>query len=232
MRIGLIGSTALAVSTARRLLKRGHEVVIVEARKERIDQLADDLDCGFLHGDGTRPSIQRELGPENTDVLYCLTDNDQDNILAALVGRSLGFERVVPKILEPDYEPICTELGLTDTIVPDETIARHLADNLEGKNIMELSSLLRGDVRFFPVAIGDDGPGAVQDLELPKKTRAICIYRGDDFLLPDDETRLRDGDQVLLITSSEQLPRLKERWGSGEETRQGTDANVSENVQG
>jgi trk system potassium uptake protein TrkA len=203
--------------------------VIVEGDKERIDQLADGLDTGFLHGDGTRPSILRELGPDATDVLYCLTDNDQDNILAALVGRSLGFKRVVPKILEPDYEPICTELGLTDTIVPDETIARHLADNVEGKDIMEISSLLRGEVRFFPVTIGKQGPGTVQELDLPKKTRAVCIYRDDDFLLPDPETPLRDGDQVLLITSSAHLAELKERWGGPEGRRNDS---VTENVQG
>jgi len=240
MRIALIGSTALAVSFARRLLKRSHEVVIVEADKARIDQLADGLDAGFMHGDGTRPSILREVGPEATDVLYCLTDNDQDNILAALVGRSLGFRRVVPKILEPDYEPICTELGLTDTIVPDETIARHLADNIEGKDMMEISSLLRGEVRFFPITIGREGPQRVDDLELPKKTRAICIYRGDDFLLPDADTRLKDGDQVLLITSSAQLSDLKERWGKPEGQhgnakgpRNGdAGASVAENVQG
>ncbi len=216
MRIGLIGSTALAVSTARLLLKRDHEVVIVEADKERIDQLAEGLDCGFLHGDGTRPSILRELGPEGTDVLFCLTGNDQDNILAALVGRSLGFARVVPKIQEPDYEPICTELGLTDTIVPDETIARHLADNLEGRDMTELSSMLRGEVRFFPLPVGKEAPDSVGELELPSKTQAICIYRDNDFLLPDPDTRLKRGDEVLLITSSEHLPDLKARWSGNE----------------
>lgn len=230
MRIALVGSTSLAVSTARRLLRRGHEVVIVEADKERIDQLAEGLDAGYLHGDGTRPAILRELGPEATDVLYCLTDNDQDNILAALVGRSLGFPRVVPQILDPDYEPICSELGLSDTIVPDETIARHLADNLEGKNLMEVSAMLRGEVRFFPLTIDHEGPATVAELQLPKKTRAICVYRGDDFLLPDPDTALRDGDEVLLITTSEQLHDLKERWSA--KGAAADDGGVSDNLRG
>ena len=217
MRIGLIGSTALAVSTARLLLKRDHEVVIVEADKERIDQLAEGLDCGFLHGDGTRPSILRELGPEGTDVLFCLTGNDQDNILAALVGRSLGFARVVPKIQEPDYEPICTELG------PDR---HHRGRTRPSRAIWpttwrdgdmtELSSMLRGEVRFFPLPVGKEAPDSVGELELPSKTQAICIYRDNDFLLPDPDTRLKRGDEVLLITSSEHLPDLKARWSGNE----------------
>ena len=61
-------------------------------------------------------------------MLFALTDNDQANILASLVGRSLGFKRVVTKIQDAELEHICKELGLEDIIVPSRTIGRFLAE--------------------------------------------------------------------------------------------------------
>lgn len=72
---------------------------------------------------------------------------------ASLVGRSLGFKRVVTRIEDPSYEHLCIELGLTDLIVPDYTIARYLADLCAGSNPLELSAVIKGDARLFDIAL-------------------------------------------------------------------------------
>jgi trk system potassium uptake protein TrkA len=133
MRAVFIGAGSLAVVTAKLIRERGEEVVIIEQDKERIDALADELDCGFLHGDGSKPAMLREANPEGTDVLFALTGNDQANILASLVGRSLGFKRVVTKIDDHEFEHICKELGLEDVIVPTRTVGRFLAERYATK---------------------------------------------------------------------------------------------------
>jgi trk system potassium uptake protein TrkA len=213
MRIVIVGASSLAVSTAMILLKRRHDVVIVERDKQRIDALADTLDCGFVHGDGSKPAILTETGPKDADALLCLTDHDQDNILAALVGRSLGFKRVVPKIEEPEYEHICVELGLSDTIIPVQAIARTLADTLAGLDILELATFIRGEIRFFPFVAREDDAGPVGQIKLPSDTRVICIYRKDGFIIPEPETNIAKGEEGILITHSRNLPELRERWG-------------------
>jgi trk system potassium uptake protein TrkA len=124
MKAVFIGASALTVMAARIMLKRNHEVVVVERDRTRIEAVAEQLDCGFIHGDGSKPAVLRETDPARTDVLYCLTGNDQANIIASLVGRSLGFARVVTKIDDPEFEHICIELGLESTIVPTRTTGR------------------------------------------------------------------------------------------------------------
>lgn len=134
MRAVFIGAGSLAVVTAKLIRERGEEVVIIEQDKERIDSLAEQIDCGFLHGDGSKPAMLREADPEHTDVLFALTGNDQANILASLVGRSLGFKRVVTKIEDVELEHICKELGLEDVIVPSRTVGRFLAERFAAKS--------------------------------------------------------------------------------------------------
>ncbi|MEJ2652537.1 MAG: NAD-binding protein [Gammaproteobacteria bacterium] len=64
MRIVFVGAGSVAVMTAAMLVKRGHEVVIVESDKQRIDELSTHLDCGFVHGDGSTPAILKETKPK------------------------------------------------------------------------------------------------------------------------------------------------------------------------
>ena len=46
------------------LLKRGHEVIIIDRDKELLEELGEELDCGYLHGDGSKPAILRAPNPE------------------------------------------------------------------------------------------------------------------------------------------------------------------------
>lgn len=62
--------------------------------------------------------------------------------------------------------------------------------------------------------IQDQDPKRLGDLELPKKSRVVCLYRGDEWLVPDEDMRLAPGDEVVIITAARNIERLGERWGS------------------
>lgn len=214
MRIVLVGSSPLAMLTTRRLLERKHEVVIVEKDAERIETLSEELDCGLIHGDGSRPAVLRELDPEGTDFLFCLTGADQDNIIAGLVGRSLGFGRVIVQVEDPDFEPICKALGLEDAIVPDREVANALADIVEGHESPDLSGLLQGGLRFFSFVVREDEAGAKLDaLELPRECRVVAVLRADEARLPEPDLALERNDQVVLIIPEDDLDALRKRFG-------------------
>ncbi|MGA7979942.1 MAG: TrkA family potassium uptake protein [Chromatiaceae bacterium] len=212
MRLAFIGTNALTLTTAEMLLEQGHEVVLIERDKARIETLSERLDCGFLLGDGTEPDVLRDAEPENTDVLFCLLESDQTNIIASLVGRSLGFGRVVPRIADPQFQRICNELGLENTVLPNRAVASHLVDLLQGQKSLEMSSLIRGDAEVFSFVVDDDKAGDLETFELPNDTRIICLYRDDEFTLPEQISELKPGDEVILVTHRERLPELKERW--------------------
>jgi len=218
MRAVFIGASALAVMTARLLLGRGHEVVIIEQDKGTIDALTEELDCGFLHADGSRPGVLREVNPRETDYLFCLTGNDQANILASLVGRSLGFGRVVTKIDGLEFEHICLELGLKDVVIPSRTIGRHLAEMVEGQDPLEISAMIKGQARIFSFVARQDDVRPLSELGLPAATRVICLYRDNEFVLPKDDQRLKAGDEVVLIAHEKHLAELTERWGGERNT--------------
>lgn len=185
---------------------------MVERDKARIDDLSGQLDCGFVHGDGSTPGILKETDPKQSDFLFCLTGNDQANIITSLVGRSQGFARVVTRIESADFEHICIELGLKDTIIPARTIGRYLTDMVKGQDPMELSAMIKDEARVLSFVVREEETGPLADLELPEQCRVVCFYRDGRFTLPRDDTVLKDGDEVVLLLHSRHFAELTERW--------------------
>ena len=212
MRTVFVGAGEVSIGTAKALIKKGHEVVIIETDKAKIDELSEVMDCSFLQGDGSQPNILREVNPAQTDFLYCLTDSDQANVIASLVGRSLGFKRVVTRIGDPQFEVICHELGLKDTIIPSRTISRYLEDMVGGTENVDLSAVLKDEARFFTLTAKEEDAVAAKDLKLPADAKVICYYRDGKFSHADEETTFRIGDEVVILTHSKNMPALQERW--------------------
>ena len=129
-----------------------------------------------------------------------------------LVGRSLGFKRVVTSIGDPQFESICHELGLEDTIIPSRTISRYLVDMVGGSENVELSTIIKDEARFFILIAGKDDAVAAKDLHLPAEAKVICYYRDGRFSHADEETTFQEGDEVVVLTHSKNMSVLQERW--------------------
>jgi len=214
MRVTIVGASTLGVQAARALTERGHEVVVIDQDEERIESLSDELDCGLMVGDGSRPAVLAEVGPKQSDVLFCVSNRDEANILGALVGRSLGFGRVVPKVEDPQLEPICTELGLDDVIVPDREVAMQLVDMVEGRNAPELSAVVRSGVRFFAFKV-PEGVNNGEALALPDGVSLVARTRGNESVLAQLDTSLEEGDEVVVIAEEGRVDELRERFSLG-----------------
>lgn len=212
MRVVFVGASAASVMAARSLTEKGWEVVMVDEDRQRLDELEDALDCSFLCGDGGKPAVLREVDPKATDVLICMAGDDHANIISGLVGRSLGFKKVVTSIEDPEYEVICRELQLENVIIPARTISRHLEDIVGGLDSVELSTLLKDQARFFTFEATKDDEGPVSELGLPEKARVLYYYRDGGFSFADGDTRIRRRDEVVILAHAEVLASLKERW--------------------
>jgi trk system potassium uptake protein TrkA len=212
MRVVIVGAGSLGTRTAGLLTRRGYEVVVIESDPQVAQSLGESLDCGVIEGDGTRPAVLSEADPSNADALLALTSNAQTNLIASLVGRSVGFPRVITRIDDEEFEHVTLELGLVDTVIPARTIGRYLADIVEGHDILELSGAIKGDARVFLFAAREEDERTVAELGLPDDARASHIYRDGELILADGDLRLRKGDEVVIVTHRKRLDDLRKRW--------------------
>jgi len=198
------------------LLASGHDVVIVDPDEEQLDSYRDELDCGLVSGDGTRPSVMCDVSPKNSDFLFCLGDSDQRNIITALVGRAVGFRRIVTKIDDPDFEQVCVELDLQDTILPQEEVAEALVDLVSGRQRAALSISVSGRVRFYAFKVPGEMDGErAEEVDLGKHTRPIAANRRgkEESEVVEQDTKLHRDDELVVVTHESELERLRESYG-------------------
>jgi trk system potassium uptake protein TrkA len=209
MRIVVVGASKFGVATVETLIDEGHEVVLVDRDRAHLDRLAERFDCGMIEGDGTSPTVLRDAVDSENDVLITLTNASDDNILAALVGRSVGFGRVIPQIIEADLLELCAELGLDDTIMPHVTVARSLRKALEDETEVAEELTLSNELRLKRVEVGEGSDGKKPSaIDLPQGARIVAIVDGEHERLPDEDTALAAGNQVLCVVEKDDREKL------------------------
>jgi trk system potassium uptake protein TrkA len=210
MRAIFVGTSPVTVMTARQLLGAGHDVVIIEEDDRRIEALGEELDCGFVHGDGSRPAVLEELSPGGDDVLFCLSNDDQNNIIASLVGQTMNFGRIITRIEDPDYQVICAKLGLNDVIVPDRDVAERLAETVEGHDATQLSVAVEGGIRFFHFLVPPRLAGRIDALDLPGESRVIVVTRDGESRIVGQDAEIRADDRLLIVTYKRDMQSLQQ----------------------
>lgn len=213
----IIGGGSLAANCASELAQRNHEVVIIEKSQDQIDLLSQEIDCGFILGDGAKPKFQEEASPKNTDALICLSDSDTDNILAAQVAANLEFDRIIVRIEDCELESVCHNLGIQNAIFTNKMITREIVDMSESQDGMLRTKVLNGDLHFIELLLDENHPKAISDIDCPSQTNLVAVNNGKETLVPSDVESLNEGDLLLFVCTHESLPKLRQCLGLGKE---------------
>lgn len=198
-----------------RFTEAGHEVVIIETNKDRIDELSEILDCGFIHGDGTRPDVLKEVDPKKTDILVCGTNDDNANIIATLLAKTLEFKKVITMISNVELEKVSENLQLESTIFSAKTISNYLEELIHGRDVFEMTRAVRDTMRLFTFRVSGENAKPVKEINMPDKSKIVWIYRENDYFFAEPDTVLQAGDTVAIATNCDHLEELNKQFPNG-----------------
>lgn len=203
------------------LLAEGHDVTIIEKEEGRCEQLLRDHDLLVIHGDACDVRYLEQARPERADVFAATTGDDDDNFVACqLALTSFGVPRVISRVNSPRNEEIFRRMNI-EAVSTTSLISRLIREQLTVGELIHLATLRAGKVNLVEIDLPPSRQPRprVADLDLPEESVLVCIFRGEDTIIPRGTTRLHDGDQVIALTTPELEDKLRAAILTGPERR-------------
>ncbi|MES9828808.1 MAG: Trk system potassium transporter TrkA [Candidatus Thiodiazotropha sp.] len=187
-------------------LEQKYRVKLIENDKVRAREIAERLELTIvLHGDAADENLLLEENIENTDVFCAVTNDDEDNILSAMLAKRLGAARVMALINRPSYVDLVQSETIDIAISPQQATIGTLLTHVRRGDVVQVHSLRRGAAEAIEaVAHGDRGSSkvvgrAIEEIKLPSGTTIGAVVRGDEVLIAHHDTMIESDDHVILF---------------------------------
>ncbi|TQD24872.1 TrkA family potassium uptake protein [Methanolobus vulcani] len=214
MRVIVVGAGSLGIHLTKNMIDQGREVILIEKDEAIAKELAETLDCTVINAEGTRPDILEKADLPGADAIVACTSNDQNNILIGLIARDAKVEKIILKIDDKQFMDVANKLGFNYMIDPSSISSRYISDVLRGINTIELSNLVRSDVRFMGIVATESViDKKLSEIALPEDSAFIGIYRKSDFIFAEKDPKLREKDEVIIVTKADFIQDVNEAMG-------------------
>jgi trk system potassium uptake protein TrkA len=217
-RVMLAGGGNIGRRLARALEGKNYTIKLIERDPERARRVAEELDKSVvLVGDSADGELLVREGIEDISTFCALTNDDEANILSAMLAKRLGAHRVMSIINRAAYVDLVHGAGSIDiAISPQQATIGSLLAHLRRGDVVAVHSLRRGAAEAIEaVAHGDASTSrvvgrAIQEISLPRGTTIGAIVRGEEVLMAHHDTVIEANDHVILfVVDKRHIPEVE-----------------------
>jgi len=209
---GNIG-TRLAAS-----LENEFQVKVIEKNKHRVEIIATFLsNATVLHGDASDKELLLGENIEDIDVFCAVTNNDEANIMSALLAKRLGARKVMALVNRPSYLDLVETSEIDIAVSPQQATIGSLLTHVRRGHILSVHSLRRGTAEAIELMVdGDETTSkvigkSIQEIDLPEDTVVGAVIRENQVMMNDPELIFENGDRVIVFLVDKRKVRLVER---------------------
>lgn len=198
----IVGGGRTGFEVASRLLKKGHEPVIVEENEDRVFELTKKLDCPVIHGSGSDSEDLKKAGGEKAEALAALAGDDEINLMACKIAKNFGIQRVVTRVNKSKHSKMFQDLGADAVISSISASAGLFEKAIAGAEIYGILTLGGNKAEVVEVTVADDSDligKTIEEAEIPELCTVAMITREDELIPPRGDTSFTEGDQVILV---------------------------------
>lgn len=166
-----------------------------------------------LTGDAGDEELLREENIEHTDLFCAVTNDDEANILSAMLAKRLGARMVMSLINRPSYLDLMQEGHLDTVISPQQATISRLLTYVRRGDVVKVHSLRGGAAEAIEAVVHGEGIASpvlgrrIDEIKLPAGIAIVAIVRGENMIIAHHDTRIQAGDHVILfLMDKKRLP--------------------------
>lgn len=228
MNIVIIGAGEIGYDLANTLSSEQHDVIVLDRERSSLKKVTDNLDVLCFEGNATSAKDLVEAGVEGADIVIAVTSIDEVNMIASMLSKRLGAEKVIARVRSdelsrPDSPLKPTDLGIDIIIHPELSAAEEIISLIKRASASDLVNLADGKMQLIGLRIGADSNLVNKTLSEYASTyshmtfRVTAIARKGQTIIPSGSVKIQPMDQIFILAKTETIPEIVETTGRTEE---------------
>lgn len=213
----VVGGGKVGVNLTRELEGQGHEVTLVENSRSRYTSIEQEFEHRVQYGDASELWVLERAGIVRADMVIAVTGDDEDNILICQVAKEkYGVDRIIARVNNPRNRQHFDLLGISPVVSATGLILKLIEHEVPHHKLVRLLDLESEKIEIIELRIPEDSPIAgkrILDIETPERTLLISVLRDRTGFVPDAESVLLAGDDILAVLDPAKEETLKQALG-------------------
>ena len=218
MKVIILGAGQVGASVAEGLVSEENDITVVDSDAARLAMLQDRLDLRTVVGNGAVPSVMRNAGADDADMIIAVTPSDQINLVACKLAHTVfnvptRIARLRSRDFLEDASLLSPENFAVDfALCPEQVITEYIRRLIEFPEALQVLNFARGRVCLVAVRAYEGGllvGKPIKDMRelLPPEmeARIAAIFRSDQAVFPEGDTVVQAGDEVFLLAAAEHI---------------------------
>jgi trk system potassium uptake protein TrkA len=218
----IAGGGRTGAQLARYLFDEGHQVSLVEDRKDVLARIHKELPTELIFtGNPLDPHVLEQVGIQQAQVFAATMTSDETNLaLCYFTRQKYNIGRTIARVNNPRNAWLFNEKFHVDVAINQaELLARIIEEEMSLGDMMTLLKLRRGRYSLVEEKIpaGAEALGTpIKDIPFPENCVIAAIIRNGKIVVPRGSTVFEVGDEILAVTDEESSKKLAQLFSIGE----------------
>jgi len=203
MYVIIVGAGKVGWNLARELLEKGNEVTLIENNRERYLTVEQELEHNVQYGDASELWVLERAGISRAEMVIAVTGDDEDNMLICQVAKEKYLvDRTIARVNNPRNREHFELLGIKPLVSATDLILRLIEHEVPEYGLIHLLDLPEQRLEIIEMLLQDDSKATGQrvgDLEMPEGSLLISVLREGSGFVPNADTVLQSGDEILAV---------------------------------
>ncbi len=197
-------------------ISSNYQVKVIESNDERANHLSEVVDdVTVINADSSNEDVLLEENIEHMDVFCALTNDDEANILSAMLAKKLGAKTVISIINKISYSDLVEKQEIDIAISPQDLTMGALLTHVRKGSILKAHSLMRGFLELLELEVRDSESSniigkQIEQINLSENTVVCCIIRNNNFIYDTSNTLLELNDRLICLANKKDVKEIED----------------------
>lgn len=219
MRIIIVGAGDVGFHLAKLLAYEEQDIALIDRSQERLRYASNHLDVATIKGSATSYSVLKEAKIEKADLMIAVTNAEETNIAAAVIGKNLGAKKTVARISNPEFlvdRDILDlkDLGIDEIISPETLAAKEIKRLLSQSTVTDSFEFEDGKLTLVGIAVDEESElrdkflTDIAYLNPDHSFTTVAILRDNETIIPNGSNKFKVNDHAYFIAQPDGVERV------------------------